>query len=129
MKLWATFATLFSLTLHLTANCASPSQLTNPNIIGIDPQMCPVNSHCLENGLCECDLGFVGGCTQAAYRMENGVAISAAVSDDDYTFFEVIGNTQVLNLLSFNLCLDDSNNQELYLDVWDDDGTLDQLKK
>lgn len=51
------------------------------------------------------------------------------MSQDEYTFFEVLGDTESYTLLTFNLChFDPTTNTEL-IDVWDDNGTLDVLTK
>ena len=70
---YALFCALLIATLQIDTNCNS--DFTNIKLSdSIDAAgVCPANSHCLPNGHCGCDVGYVGGCTQRAVRFENRV--------------------------------------------------------
>lgn len=42
---------------------------------------CPSNSHCLENGWCACDEGYIGSCTQPAYRLADSITTTATITN------------------------------------------------
>lgn len=56
-------------------------------------EVCPDNSHCLDNRFCACDSGFIGNCLQKAFPMEHEVEKKANLTSAGYTFFEVVGDS------------------------------------
>lgn len=80
-------STVFSTALDI------PSKLSNGT--------CPLNSHCLSNNYCACNRGFVGGCTQNSYPMQDGSVVSATVTNLNYTFFSVVQDIDSYVVLVF----------------------------
>jgi hypothetical protein len=72
-----------------------------PPILPGDDGICPMNSHCLSNDFCACDGGFVGGCSQPAFEMQDGTRIATSVYSNNYTFFSVRQEVDTYVILIF----------------------------
>jgi len=80
MNKFVLFCTLFSLAIPINFRCTPPSSSILMLYDDLPDELCPANSHCLENGFCDCDLGFIGGCSQNASRLKDGVEFTSEIS-------------------------------------------------
>lgn len=61
--------------------------------------------------------------------MDDDVEVTSNLTHDKYTYFQVVGDSELYNLLSFTLCHDEASDLAESIDVWDDNGTLNTFTK
>ncbi len=76
MKIIVLYFALLTIAQQINFKCTPSTIVQTDFLIKNSQDTCPTNSHCLSNSFCECDDGFIGGCSQAAYKMQDSSEVS-----------------------------------------------------